>query len=209
MAIRVAAPLMAAAGLGLLAVAPVQAGTGDVHVVTAEKLNVRSGPSNGDTVRTQVESGSKVIELKRDGGWIGVRVLETGEEGWVFGRYTTPVVKSTLEGGVDADGPFAGISTAFDNAVAHVNRQLGHETVAEAVVDGNTLTIHPTEAWLTRGGHGSHLMGTLAFYEVWKNHNDHAAVRVVMLDGDGEAYVTIDDTEDGPILEASSRAPKG
>jgi hypothetical protein len=26
-----------------------------------------------------------VIELTRDGNWVGVRVLQTGEEGWIYG----------------------------------------------------------------------------------------------------------------------------
>ena len=52
--------------------------------VTAELANLRSGPSDANTVRSQVQQGEELIELAREGNWRGVRVMRTGEEGWIF-----------------------------------------------------------------------------------------------------------------------------
>ena len=66
---------------------PAQAGPGDLHEITAELANLRASPSDAASVRDRLEGGTEVIELRRDGGWFGVRVVDTGQEGWVWGEH--------------------------------------------------------------------------------------------------------------------------
>ena len=48
-------------------------------------VNLRAGPTEESNIRGTVELDDEVIELTRDRNWIGVRVLQTGEEGWIYG----------------------------------------------------------------------------------------------------------------------------
>jgi hypothetical protein len=49
-------------------------------------------------VRGTVERGDEVIELTRRDNWLGVRVLRTGEEGWIFGYLLEPVALRPSKG---------------------------------------------------------------------------------------------------------------
>jgi uncharacterized protein YgiM (DUF1202 family) len=71
------------------------AATGDLHRVTSERANLRAGPSEANNVRGQIERGEQVVELRETNGWIGVRVVRTGEEGWVSGSLLERVSQST------------------------------------------------------------------------------------------------------------------
>src|SRR4051794_41918248 len=93
----------AAALLGGTATAALAA-TGDLYQVTSEKANLRAGPSDNDNVRTQLGHGDQLIELRHEGNWYGVRVLRTGEEGWIFGNLVDRTAQSTLGAG-GAPGP--------------------------------------------------------------------------------------------------------
>jgi hypothetical protein len=68
-----------------------------------------------------------------------------------------------------------------------------------------TPRITPTEKWLLEGSRGSHLMGTLSFYEMWKNHENDNPVTVVLLDRDNNPYITVKDTQNGPHVTVASR----
>ena len=53
---------------------------------------------------------------------------------------------------------------------------------------------------LRSGGRDAHLMGALAFYELWKNHQNGRPVTLVMTDDRDEEYIRIADGELGPEL---------
>ena len=62
----------------------------------AEVVNLRAGPSDESNIRGRVEQGDEVIELTSEGNWRGVRVLDTGEEGWIYGGLLEAVAQSGL-----------------------------------------------------------------------------------------------------------------
>src|SRR3954451_11223605 len=84
------------------------AAPGDVYRVSGERVNLRAGPADDANVRSQILRDEQLIELRRDGNWLGVRDLRTGEEGWVFGNLVAPVSTSTL-----ATGPAVPASAGF------------------------------------------------------------------------------------------------
>jgi uncharacterized protein YgiM (DUF1202 family) len=100
------------------------AATGDLYQVTSEKANLRAGPSDNANVRTQLGHGEQLIELRREGNWYGVRVLRTGEEGWVFNNLVDRTAQSTLsEGGpaMPTNAGFLDLSESFDKALRSIN----------------------------------------------------------------------------------------
>lgn len=197
-----AALALGAAGGGALA-AP-----GDIHRVSgAEVVNLRAGPSNDSNIRGRVEQGDEVIELTSDGNWFGVRVLQTGEEGWVFGDLLQPVAQSGLlprDGGTEGAGEDAGflqLSEGFDQLIRRLNRDLGYRLVEDAVpVEEGVLQVTPTADWLRGGSRDSHIMAALAFYQMWKNYQDGRPVTLVMPDDQGQEYIRIADGSRGPEL---------
>jgi hypothetical protein len=175
-----------------------QAEPGDVHRVTAELANLRAGPSDETTVRSQVQQGDEVVELRRENSWIGVRVMSTGEEGWIFGDLVDRVSLSQLGGGVD-DAGFRGLSEDFDVLIGRMGQQLGYrliDTVDRA--DPGMLRIVPTRDFLLYGGRDAHMATTLAIYQMWKNHQNSQPVAVTLLDDDGNPYITIEEETTGP-----------
>ena len=69
---------------GLAMGASAVAATGDLYRVSSAKVNLRNGPSDTTNVLTTVDRGTELLELRRDGSWLGVRVMATGEEGWIY-----------------------------------------------------------------------------------------------------------------------------
>jgi uncharacterized protein YgiM (DUF1202 family) len=187
---------------GALATTAAVAAPGDTYRVTGERVNLRAGPSDSANVRGQVLGGEQLVELRRDGNWYGVRVLRTGEEGWVFGNLIEPLATSTLsggEGGVASAG-FGDLSRDFDRLLGSLTQRYGFplfDRVSPA--GGDTLEVKMTEHWLRAGSQDEHLLAAAAIYQMWKNHQNSAPVRVVLLDPRGERYVTIDETQ-GPAL---------
>ena len=60
-----------------------------IEVVDA--VNMRSGASSGDRIiKVQLE-GKRLRVAARDGGWVKVVEPETGEEGWVYGKFVESV----------------------------------------------------------------------------------------------------------------------
>jgi len=184
------------------------AAPGDIHrVAGAEVVNLRAGPSNESNIRGSVEQGDEVIELTRDGSWFGVRVLQTGEEGWIFGDLLQPVAQSGLlprDGGTEGAGGDAGflqLSEGFDQLVRRLNSDLGYRLVEDAVpLDQGVLQVTPTADWLRSGSRDSHIMAALAFYQMWKNYQDGRPVTLVMPDDQGQEYIRIADGSRGPEL---------
>ncbi len=78
-------PAAAALSVILLA-ASAWAASGDLLKVTAERANLRAGPSDRTEVSGQVQRGDELIELRRQGDWFGIRSVRTGEEGWIYGN---------------------------------------------------------------------------------------------------------------------------
>jgi hypothetical protein len=182
-----------------------QAAPGDIHRVTgAEVVNLRAGPSDESNIRGRVEQGDEVIELTSEGNWLGVRVLPTGEEGWIYGGLLEQVTQTGLLGGAAAaaePGGFRQLSEDFDSLIQRVNGGLGYRMVEKAsVASDGALHVVPTPAWLRAGSRDSHLMAALAFYEMWKNHQNGRPVTMVMEDAGGADYIRIADGGAGPEL---------
>jgi hypothetical protein len=201
--LKAAAAVCAGAATFLaLGAGPPRAATGDTHRVVAERVNLRAGPSDDANVRSQVMQGEQVLELRREGGWYGVRVLRTGEEGWIFADLIEPVGTTTLDGGGGGGegGPaggagFADLSRDFDRLMGQLARRYGFalfDGVRQA--DGATLEATLTPAWLRAGSADEHLLAAIAIYQMWKNHQDSAPVRVLVLEPGGERYIAIDET---------------
>ena len=189
--------------LGVAAAGGVQAAPGDIHVVTnAELVNLRAGPSDETAVRGRVEEGDEVIELQREGNWVGVRVLPTGEEGWIYGGLLETRVRSGLDPTVQAgDAGFMQLSQEFDQLMRGINSKLGFPVVSSVQqIADNALQVTPTPQWLINGSREAHMMAVAAIYQMWKNHQNMAPVSVSMLDGDGNDYIRIDDEASGPSM---------
>jgi Bacterial SH3 domain len=201
--------LSAAAGCALLALAaiiptPASAATGDTHRVVGERVNLRAGPSDDANVRTQVVQGEELLELARDGSWYGVRVLRTGEEGWIFGDLIAPVATTTLGGGGGASAATAGfgeLSRDFDRLMGQLAQRHGFPLFDQVrQLDGTTLEATLTPDWLRAGSADEHLLAATAIYQMWKNHQNSAPVRVLVLEPDGDRYITIDETQGAESL---------
>ena len=196
--------------LGLLSGSALAA-PGDIHRVSgADVVNLRAGPTDASNIRGKVDQGDEVIELTREGNWIGVRVLQTGEEGWVYGGLLERVAQSGLlprdaASGNDGDAGFLQLSEGFDRLMRRVNGDLGYRMVEDAtpVADG-VLQVRPTAAWLRSGGRDAHIMGALAFYELWKNYQNGRPVTLVMLDEQDREYIRIADGDLGPELATAA-----
>jgi hypothetical protein len=185
------------------------AAPGDIHRVSgAEVVNLRAGPTDTSNIRGRLEQGDEVIELTREGNWIGARVLRTGEEGWIYGGLLERVSQSGLLPGQAGDGGDAGflqLSEGFDRLMRRVNGDLGYRTVEDATqVAEGVLQVRPTAAWLRSGGRDAHIMGALAFYELWKNYQDGRPVTLVMTDEQGADYIRIADGDLGPELSIAA-----
>ena len=67
------------------------AAPGDVLYVQASGANVRQFPSLEAAVLTTLSRGSKVVEIRREGDWIRVRMEPSGDKsGWVHGSLLQP-----------------------------------------------------------------------------------------------------------------------
>ena len=96
------------------------AATGDVLKVTAERANLRAGPSDKAQQRGQVQAGDDLIELQRRGEWVGVRVGRTGEEGWIYSKLVQLASASTLSREAAPAG-FKNLSPGFDTLVRSID----------------------------------------------------------------------------------------
>ena len=193
--------------LAMTAAGTARAASGDVHRVTAERVNLRAGPSDTSNVRSTVEQGEELVELRSEEGWLGVRVARTGEEGWIFSDLVEEVSRSQLgEGGADAG--FQALSRDFDNLVGDLGQQLGYRLVETIEQPGeNTLRVTPSSEFLLYGGRDAHMAIGLAIYQMWKNHQNGQPVAVTLLDDENESYISITDEASGPQLTLEAPAP--
>ena len=64
------------------------AAPGDVLYVQVSGVNVRQFPNSEGAVLTRLSRGSKVVEVRREGGWIRVRNYQPNSvEGYVHGAF--------------------------------------------------------------------------------------------------------------------------
>lgn len=204
-ALRRAMLTLGAAGIAAGLALPASAAPGDVHAVTAEKANLRAAPSDDAAVRSTVTRGEEVVELRHDGAWIGIRVVRTGEEGWIFGDLVKRRTASTLSGGTtgtdtaEAAG-FQRLSPRFDSLVSGLNQQFGYR-FAETVEQGadGALRVVPTDAWVFNTSREAKIYAAVALYEMWKNYNNGRSVSV-SLGQAGATAITVADGKDGPEL---------
>lgn len=195
-----------AALLATAVAAPALAAPGDVYEIGADLVNLRASPSDAASIRDRVEGGTQVIELRRDGNWLGVRVVPTGQEGWIYGELLRQVESSGLGDG-DATAGFGNYSQDFDALLHQVNERLGATMIAEVAESGSTLILTPTPSWLRASSQGAQVLAATAIYGMWKNHQNQSPVRVVLLDEAGGDYVVIaDDGEAGPQLTVNDQA---
>ncbi|MGD9507145.1 MAG: SH3 domain-containing protein [Geminicoccaceae bacterium] len=197
-----------AAALAMIAIPAASAATGDTLRVVGERVNLRAGPSDDANVRSQILQGEQVLELRRDGNWYGVRVLRTGEEGWMFGNLLEPLTPTTL-GAEAVQLPSAGfreLAPDFDRLLGNLAQRYGFplfESVRPEGSNGLRVTLSPQ--WLRAGSADEHLLAATAVYEMWKNHQNGAPVLVELLEPGGKRYLTIDDAQkNGALLTVSA-----
>ncbi|CAO3408478.1 SH3 domain-containing protein [Azospirillum largimobile] len=197
--IMVLVAILGSAGMPVL---PALAASGDVHAVVGEKVNLRAGPSDDAAVRSTIARGEEVVELRRDDNWLGVRVLRTGEEGWLFADLVKRQSASTLGGGdaAPAQAGFGRLSPGFDSLVAGISEQLGYRFADKVEQSGNgTLRVVPTQEWTYNTSRDAKMFAALALYQMWKNYNNGRPVTMT-LGPQGPAAITIADAAKGPEL---------
>jgi uncharacterized protein YgiM (DUF1202 family) len=184
----------------MMAAVPAMAEIGDVYRVTGERVNLRSGPSDAATVRSTVERGDEMIELRRDGGWVGVRVARTGEEGWIFRDLVERVAQSQLVGiAIPPDAGFRELSPEFNQLIGGVGEEFGYPLINRVEVpSADTLRVTPSPNFLLNTGRDTHMAIAMAIYELWKNHQNQRPVRLDLLGWNNAPYITIEDLASGP-----------
>jgi uncharacterized protein YgiM (DUF1202 family) len=208
LAVATVAAMVGAVGAVVGAAGPAVAATGDVYAVNSDKLNLRAAPSDSSQIRSHLGQGLEVVELRRDGPWLGVRVLRSGEEGWLWADYLKRSQASTLGGApvpvAAAEPPprvgFGRLSEDFDSVLARIDSELGYH-FAERVEqpDKNSLHVVPTREWAFNTSREAKLYATLALYEMWKAYNNGRPVSVALGEG-GSNVIALEDTAKGPQL---------
>jgi hypothetical protein len=192
--------LAAALVAGTVAFAiPAAAAPGDIYKVTGQKVNLRSAPSDNSTIRSTVVNGDELIELRRDGSWLGVRVLGTGQEGWIYTGLVGRVSQTGLGEAPISQGGFGKLSPEFDSLVATINDMVGYSMVGNVEQVGSSLRVTPTRQWLYNTSLDAKLYSALALYQMWKNYNNGNPVDVALGSNESEA-ILVSDTSDGPVL---------
>ena len=183
--------------------APASAGTGDIYRVVSERANLRSAPGDQSTVRTTLPKDEQMVELRTDGRWLGVRVLKSGEEGWIYSEIVQVVSQSGLgEAGTDnTQAGFGKLSAEFDKIVAQIDQTTGYTLASKVEQKGNALRVVPTPEWLLGTGRDAKLYAAAALYAMWKNYNNGRDV-TIHLGADDNSGVTISDSGSGPLLKA-------
>ncbi len=196
-----AAALSAAALLSLAG--PALADPGDVHRVTGERVNLRSAPSDDANIRGTVEQGERLVEIRREGNWIGVRAESSGAEGWVFQDLVKMAAPSNLGGAEPVrTAGFGSLSPGFDTMLAEISNQMGMRLFERVEQTGEgALRLVPTREFLRDGTKESHMLAALAVQQMWKNHQNGRPVSVAMLGEGGRSYLDLDDRgPNGPAL---------
>ncbi|OCX63447.1 hypothetical protein BFP70_12415 [Thioclava sp. SK-1] len=70
---------------------PTKLDGGTLWQVSANGLNVRSGPGTSNGRVDRLSRGDDVLLVAENGGWAKIRIEGDGTEGWVAKRFLTPV----------------------------------------------------------------------------------------------------------------------
>jgi hypothetical protein len=176
------------------------ASPGDIQEVTSERANLRAGPSDETEALGQVQRGDELIELQRQGDWLGIRVIRTGEEGWIHGNLVQ-LSSATRLGRETEPAGFKDLSPGFDSLIRNIEEHYGYRMVDRVeVTENRTLRVAPTREWLVYGGRQEHLLAALAFYQMWKENQDDQPVNVSLMNEKGGQYITVSDGSSGPSL---------
>jgi uncharacterized protein YraI len=175
------------------------AATGDLYRVSGERVNLRSGPSDSSTVRSMVERGDELVELRRERGWLGVRVVRTGEEGWIFQDLVERVARTQLGAVALPDVGFRELSPEFNDLVAGFGEELGYAVVDKVeMTGGDALRVTPSQNFLLNAGRDAHMALAMAIYQLWKNHQNQRPVRLDFNGPGSGPYIAIEDLASGP-----------
>jgi Bacterial SH3 domain len=161
--------------MALLATAALAA-PGDALVVTADVVNVRTGPGTGNPVLFHAARDQQVVELTRDGDWIQVHVPDQAADGWIHQSLLEAVQPAPNEPPeAPASSRASSISEAlalFRNNVTELNaRALAAAGVAlfagAEPADGGAVQVMVTEAWdlIPEAGQESY---TNALFDHWR-----------------------------------------
>jgi hypothetical protein len=99
------------------------AAPGDIERVTAHRANLRAGPSESTAVRTQLRQGDTLIELEREGNWLGVRAVGSDEERWIHSTLVELISPSRLERPKPTPR-FRDLSEGFDHVLHGIDERL-------------------------------------------------------------------------------------
>jgi hypothetical protein len=150
-------------------------------------------------VRSKVERGDELIELRRERGWLGVRVVRTGEEGWIFQDLVERIARTQLGAVALPDVGFRELSPEFNDLVAGFGEELGYAVVDKVeMTGGDALRVTPSSNFLLNAGRDAHMALAMAIYQLWKNHQDQRPVRLDFNGPGGGPYIAIEDLQSGP-----------
>ena len=128
--------------VGAMAESPIAAAPGDFLIVRGDVVNVRAGPSTGYRVRMRVLLEQLVIERRREGDWIEVRIAGNGGEGWIHGSLLTKI-RPTMDGGPRPAEPLMPAKVEIAETTAPIGRPVGGplEAWAEPDLGGGSAAI--------------------------------------------------------------------
>jgi hypothetical protein len=130
--------------------------------------------------------------------------MATGDEGWVYDNLVEKQQQSRLQTTAPALS-FKDISVDFDQLMGRIGSYLGYPIVAglEQPEEG-TLRVTASPEWLLRKSTDAHLMAAMMFYQMWQENQDGRPVKLVLSDSQGDEYIVVADSADGPQLTVNN-----
>lgn len=153
---------LAVAGLVLIG-GSAWAASGDLLVVTGDRVNVRSGPSTDAQVQTRLTRDQQVTEIERQGDWVRVEIerADGGEEGWIHGSLLAATEGTAEEPSPGVPEPAVGPAAAdlpgmarFRESVTYLNsraQQVAGVDLFTSVqpVGAGVVQVSITDDWAT------------------------------------------------------------
>ena len=214
-AIGVSVPVMALALSATASFANSNEGT-----VTADALNVRSGPSTSYSITTKLYKGDKVEILETSNGWHKIKA-SNGKIGWVSGDYikvssgsTSQPSTSTTKATVTADSlnVRSGAGTSYS-----VITKLSKGTVVDVLESASNgwkkvKTSNGTTGWVS----GSYLTTGVVEYPSTDNSTSQTSYKATvntdslnMRKGAGTSYSVITKLSKGTVVDVLESASNG
>ncbi|WP_250673237.1 SH3 domain-containing protein [Paraclostridium ghonii] len=113
--------------------------TGKTGTITADALNVRSGPSTSYSKVTMVYKGQSVTILESSNGWHKIKT-QSGQTGWVSSQYVSTSGGSN-NGGGSTETPSTGKGTVTASALNIRSGPSTSNSVIGTAYKGNTVDI--------------------------------------------------------------------